>query len=145
MSKKRVRTGSGSDRGIIASRQSSVVSAEFTGQPVSEPGDLAPLLPEEGWLPPRQTGWWEATGASKSSPPYEGGVDAASADEVVLFKHHPLHYARTHLWLVALVAFLSIGAIGAVLKYLDEDAQKQKLLAVKDRSALSALNPFLSA
>jgi hypothetical protein len=55
-----------------------------------------------------------------------------------------LSYCRNHLWAVALIAFLSIGAIGAVLKYLDEDAQKQKLLAAKDRSALSRLNPFLA-
>ena len=41
-----------------------------------------------------------------------------------------------------LIGFLSLGALGAVLKYLDEDAQKQKLLAAKDRSALSRLNPF---
>jgi hypothetical protein len=53
-------------------------------------------------------------------------------------------YLRTHLWATALVAFLSIGAIGAALKYLDEDAQKQKLLAAKDRSALSSINPFLA-
>ena len=54
-----------------------------------------------------------------------------------------LSYLKTHLWASALIAFLSIGAIGAVLKYLDEDAQKQKLLAAKDRSALSRINPFL--
>jgi hypothetical protein len=52
-------------------------------------------------------------------------------------------YLRTHLWAVALITFLSLGAIGAVLKYLDEDAQKQKHLAAKDRSALSSINPFL--
>src|SRR5215468_5129330 len=120
MSKKRVRTGSGSDRGIIASRQSSVVSAEFTRQPVSEPEAVA-------------TGAVEVAGQAGSEPPaVAGGLKRT------------LSYARTHLWLVAMIAFLSIGAIGAVLKYLDEDAQKQKLLAAKDRSALSALNPFLA-
>src|SRR5437867_12159723 len=52
---------------------------------------------------------------------------------------------RNHLWLTALVAYLSIGAVGAVLKYLEEDAQRQKVLPAKERSALSAINPFVPA
>jgi hypothetical protein len=56
-----------------------------------------------------------------------------------------LKYFRQHLWASALITFLSIGALGAVLKYLDEDAQRQKLLAAKDRSALSSINPFMPA
>ena len=50
--------------------------------------------------------------------------------------------SAAHLAATLIVAFLSIGALGAVLKYLDEDAQKQKLLAARDRSALSRINPF---
>src|SRR4029079_7502748 len=51
-------------------------------------------------------------------------------------------FLRRHIGMTLLIGFLSLGALGAVLKYLDEDAQKQKLLAAKDRSALSRLNPF---
>src|SRR5689334_3515842 len=54
-----------------------------------------------------------------------------------------MRYFRSHLPATLIIAFLSLGALGAVLKYLDEDAQKQKQLASKDRSALSAINPFL--
>lgn len=53
---------------------------------------------------------------------------------------------RNNKWLAfGIIAFLSIGALGATLKYLEEDAAKQKRLAVKDRSVLSALNPFIPA
>src|SRR5262249_42051485 len=83
-----------------------------------------------------------ANGTAKSSPLYERD-EGNSTDAGVLSRHRLLNYIRTHLWTVALIAFLSIGAIGAVLKYLDEDAQKQKLLAAKDRSALSSINPFM--
>ena len=48
-------------------------------------------------------------------------------------------------WKIGVIAFLAIGASGAVLKYLDEDAQGQKLLAAKDRSAISSINPFVPA
>ena len=48
-------------------------------------------------------------------------------------------------WKIGVIAFLVIGASGAVLKYLDEDAQGQKLLAAKDRSAISSINPFVPA
>jgi len=87
------------------------------------------------------------TVSSPGSPPYEGGVDPdAFYRETGWFSRfrdrRPLRYLRAHLAATLIIAFLSIGALGAVLKYLDEDAQKQKLLAAKDRSALSRLNPF---
>ncbi len=47
-------------------------------------------------------------------------------------------------WLaLAIMALLSIGALGAGLKFLDDDARLQKKLAVKDRSLLSSVNPFV--
>jgi hypothetical protein len=79
-------------------------------------------------------------GAAKFSPPFEGVETVGASSRIRQMRT----YVRTHLWAVALIAFLSIGAIGAVLKYLDEDAQRQKHLAAKDRSALSSLNPFLA-
>ena len=48
-------------------------------------------------------------------------------------------------WKIGVIVFLVMGASGAVLKYLDEDAQSQKLLAAKDRSAISSINPFVPA
>ncbi|HYJ92813.1 MAG TPA: discoidin domain-containing protein, partial [Pyrinomonadaceae bacterium] len=54
-------------------------------------------------------------------------------------------YLRNHLNTALIITFLSIGAIGAILKYLDEDAQTERHLAAKDRSTFARLNPFLSA
>ncbi|MBL0239439.1 MAG: VCBS repeat-containing protein [Chloracidobacterium sp.] len=48
-------------------------------------------------------------------------------------------------WKIGIIAFLAIGVSGAVLKYLDEDASRQKLIPAKDRSALSSINPFIPA
>ena len=54
-----------------------------------------------------------------------------------------LRYLRAHLAATLVIAFLSIGAIGAVLKYFDESAQAEKRLQAKDRSLISSINPFL--
>lgn len=53
-------------------------------------------------------------------------------------------YLKKHWWAVALVVFISLGAFGATLKYLEEDAQRQKTSA-KDKSLFSTLNPFVAA
>lgn len=52
-------------------------------------------------------------------------------------------YLRKRLWLVGIVALLSFGALGAGLKYLDEDARREMLKNSKDRSFLSSVNPFV--
>jgi hypothetical protein len=55
-----------------------------------------------------------------------------------------------HWWLIALIAFLSLGVFGAGLKYLEDSArekrvkQKQNPLA-KNQSLLAGLNPFSAA
>jgi len=61
-------------------------------------------------------------------------------------------YIKTpHWWAVALVAFLSLGVLGAGLKYLEDTAreqranQRQNPLAEKNESLLSRLNPFMPA
>jgi hypothetical protein len=54
-----------------------------------------------------------------------------------------LGYLKNHLWIVGVIILLSIGALGAGLKYLEEDAKKQNALKAKDRSALSSVNPFV--
>ena len=59
-------------------------------------------------------------------------------------------YLRTHVWSAALVAFLTLGALGASLKYLEEDANRQmrngKLSdsAPPEQSLLNSINPFLA-
>ncbi|MGQ0540465.1 MAG: FG-GAP repeat domain-containing protein [Blastocatellia bacterium] len=52
-------------------------------------------------------------------------------------------YLRQRLWLVGVIAVLSVGALGAGLKYLEEEAKRQNALKVADRSSLSSVNPFV--
>jgi hypothetical protein len=63
-------------------------------------------------------------------------------------------YLKAHWWMIVVIAFLSIGAFGAALKYLDEDAKselvrrannKGKINNIEEPSLLSKINPFLSA
>lgn len=54
------------------------------------------------------------------------------------------HLVRKHPLMSLIVAFAALGATGAGLKYLDEDAQRQKLLKPQDRSLLARVNPFLA-
>jgi len=54
-------------------------------------------------------------------------------------------YLRARLWLVGLIAVLSLGALGAGLKYLEEDSKREIAKAPKDRSMLSSVNPFVPA
>ena len=59
---------------------------------------------------------------------------------------------KRNWWMIALIAFLSIGALGATLKYLDEDAKRElarraenkgNLNNTENQSFLSSINPFL--
>jgi len=60
-------------------------------------------------------------------------------------------YLRTHLWVVGVIAFLTLGTLGAGLKYLDDDAQREiaKRASIKGnlnnqkQSFLNQVNPFL--
>ncbi len=61
-------------------------------------------------------------------------------------------YLKTHLWLVGLLVFLTVGTLGAGLKYLDEDAnreiarranRKSNLNNQREESLLNKINPFL--
>ena len=63
-------------------------------------------------------------------------------------------YLKSNWWLIAFVAFLSIGALGAGLKYLEEDAKREiarraenkgKIKDLKEPSMLSGINPFVPA
>ena len=63
-------------------------------------------------------------------------------------------YLKSNWWMIAVIAFLSIGALGAGLKYLDEDAKgeilrresnKEKINFVDDASMISKINPFVPA
>lgn len=54
-------------------------------------------------------------------------------------------YLKTNWWVTGLILLLSLGALGAALKYLDEDAQRQKALPPQEQNLLSKVNPFFSA
>jgi len=53
-------------------------------------------------------------------------------------------YLRKRIWLTVVILLVSLGAFGAGLKYLEDDAMQQKALKPKDRSLLSKVNPFLA-
>jgi len=51
---------------------------------------------------------------------------------------------KTHPVALVVILVVALGVSGYGLKYLEEDAQRQKDLKAKDRSALSVINPFLA-
>ena len=54
-----------------------------------------------------------------------------------------LTYLRAHIWATVIIAVLALGALGSLLKYLDEDAKREIAKNNKDRSFLSSVNPFI--
>ena len=60
-------------------------------------------------------------------------------------------YLKNHWWAIGLIAFLSLGTLGAGLKYLEEEAGRQmengrlKTENGKNSSLLNRFNPFLPA
>ena len=52
-------------------------------------------------------------------------------------------YLKNYWWTIALVAFLSIGALAGGLKYLEQDAQRRLAANNREKSFLSSINPFL--
>jgi hypothetical protein len=52
---------------------------------------------------------------------------------------------KNRTWVAAAVVLLSVGVLGAGLKYLEEDAKKQNVLGSADRSSLSSINPFVTS
>ncbi len=62
-------------------------------------------------------------------------------------------YLKSHLWIVAVIAFLALGTLGAGLKYLDDEAQRELARRVNskgnsnnqpEQSFLNKVNPFIS-
>lgn len=53
-------------------------------------------------------------------------------------------YVRQRLWIIPVVLLLVVGAVGGVLKHLEEEARTQNHLPVAKRSALSSINPFVA-
>lgn len=53
-------------------------------------------------------------------------------------------YVRQRLWIIPVVLLLVAGAVGGVLKHLEEEARTQNRLPVAKRSALSSINPFVA-
>ncbi len=62
-----------------------------------------------------------------------------------------IFYLKSNLWLVFVIGFLALGALGAGLKYLDEDARRElarradKNFDRQNESFLNKINPFLPA
>jgi hypothetical protein len=93
-------------------------------------------------------------GLSKSSDKQTGII--ALVDETIepnqSSKPGWFGYLKSHWWMIAVIAFLSIGVLGAGLKYLDEDAKREisrradnkgQLNNSEEQSLLSKVNPFL--
>lgn len=53
-------------------------------------------------------------------------------------------YVTTHPFAVLILTVASLGIVGSGLKYLEDDADRQKLLKPNERSALARFNPFLA-
>ncbi|MFN0140054.1 MAG: FG-GAP repeat domain-containing protein [Pyrinomonadaceae bacterium] len=53
-------------------------------------------------------------------------------------------YIKQHWVITGIVALAAVTVVASGLKYLDEDAKRQKSIAAKDRSTLSRLNPFVT-
>ncbi len=79
-------------------------------------------------------------------------LESFSSDGIELNKPGWFVYLKTHLWLVGLLVFLTIGTLGAGLKYLDEDASREiarranrkgNLNDQREESLLNKINPFL--
>ena len=60
-----------------------------------------------------------------------------------------LPYLKRHWWTVGLIALLSLGTLGAGMKYLEESAKREKAAngnrptATQNQSLLSKINPFV--
>jgi hypothetical protein len=62
-------------------------------------------------------------------------------------------YLKSHLWIVGIIAFLVLGTLGAGLKYLDDEAQRETSRRNAQKNAqnnrpesfLNKINPFLPA
>jgi hypothetical protein len=92
-----------------------------------------------------------------SSTNHQQKVDS-SVDEIIKPKQMGqtgwLIYLKSHWWIIPVIVFLSIGALGAGLKYLDEDAKREiarresnkgKINNAEEPSMLSRINPFVPA
>jgi hypothetical protein len=74
-----------------------------------------------------------------------------TTDEAVPNQRGLFAYLKTHLWLVGLICFLTLGVLGAGLKYLDDEAQREIArranqkgkLNNESESFLNKINPFL--
>lgn len=81
----------------------------------------------------------------RTSPLQAIGLSSPASEEGPRSGGTFLSSLKRRKWIVAIVFFVSIGALGAGLKYLDENAKTEKKLVAKDRSLISSVNPFASA
>lgn len=52
-------------------------------------------------------------------------------------------YLRTHIWAAVVVLVLAALGLAGVLKYLEEDAQREMVRNSRDRSMVSSINPLM--
>jgi len=80
-------------------------------------------------------------------------VMGQSTSAVSSEKRGLIHYLRSHLVMVGIICFVALGALGAGLKYLDDEAQKEIARRVNQKGRLNnqpepflnKINPFLPA
>ena len=53
-------------------------------------------------------------------------------------------FVTTHPFAILILTVASLGIVGSGLKYLEDDADRQKLLKPNERSALARFNPFIA-
>mgnify|MGYP003392389895 CR=1 FL=1 len=56
-----------------------------------------------------------------------------------------IEFLRKNVWASVGIGVLSLGVLGAGLKYLEEDAKRVSSLTVREGSLLNSINPFLSS
>ncbi len=59
-------------------------------------------------------------------------------------KSGTIPFIKRHVAIILATCLIGSGAIGAGLKYLEEDARTQQKLQVKDRNIISSVNPFIA-
>ena len=72
------------------------------------------------------------------------GETSELVDETTESRHvGTVAYIKRHWVAACIVALAAVTVVASGLKYLDEDAKRQKNLATGERSAISRINPFM--
>jgi len=93
---------------------------------------------------------YSITDPIKAADPNENGLLPHAAENNKSIRRNFFGYIKNpHWWAVALIVFLSLGVLGAGLKYLEDSAREQtanqRQNPLAEKSLLSRLNPFMPA